>query len=290
MNEREQNHKESSRPRETDALVARGFENLKEEMETGHSARFLKYLDFISSFHRYSSYNQMLIFIQNPDATLVAGCRAWQEKGYQVKRGERGIMILAPVFVKEKTAGEEGGVDESRRLVGFKAVHVFDAGQITEPVETFFQTLPDDAQAQFELVHRAVTADGIVVGEQPLSHGAQGASRGGAITLRRGLDSRTRTHVLIHEWAHELIHWGQEQKDEDLSWRSIPRSVRECQVESVSYIVSKHLGIPNPNSRDYILHYTGNAATLVDNFDVIADTSKQMIGKLERLVRKEKRK
>lgn len=286
MKERGQNNKETGKHRETDDLVARGFENLKAEMEAGHSERYLNYLDFISDFHRYSPYNQMLIFAQNPDATLVAGYRAWQKKGYQVRRGERGIKILAPIFIKDKTTDEED-VGVSRRLVGFKVVHVFDASQLTEPVETFLQELPDDAHEQYDLVHEAVMIDGIAIGEGTLKHGVQGVSRGGAITLREGLDSRTRTHVLIHEWAHELLHWGQEEEEKDQSWRSIPKPVRECQVESVSYIVSKHLGIPNPNSRDYILHYTGDTSALVDNLDVIADTGKYMIGKLDRVARQE---
>ena len=74
------------------------------------SARYRRYLAVMSRFHSYSANNCLLIAMQRPDATLVAGYRAWQDKfGRQVRKGERGMRILSPVVVKAKGEGDDVG-------------------------------------------------------------------------------------------------------------------------------------------------------------------------------------
>ena len=78
------------------SLVDQGIETLAAALAAGRSAELEKYLDVMGRFHRYSAHNCLLIAIQRPDASLVAGYGRWQELGRQVKKGERGIMIMAP--------------------------------------------------------------------------------------------------------------------------------------------------------------------------------------------------
>lgn len=251
-----------------------------EELKQGKSEHFLQYLDFCARFHRYSPYNQLLIFMQKPEATFVAGYRRWQELDHQVKKGEKGIEILAPVTYKRKDDEEE----EERRLTGFKVVHVFDASQLVvskeKPLPTFWRQLPDDREETFALVKGAVESCGIEVQEQQIRGRVQGESKGGRIVLAEGRDSRSRTMTLIHEWAHEVMHrsWM-----EDEAWKALPVQVRECQAEAVSYIVSRYLGIENPFARDYVLSYGNTAEELAANLGQVQAASHWMIETVTRV-------
>ena len=264
-------------------MVETGFQSLVEELKQGQSEHFLQYLDFCARFHRYSPYNQLLIFLQKPEATFVAGYRRWQELGQQVKRGEKGIEILAPVTYKRKDDEEE----EEGRLAGFKVVHVFDASQLVvskeKPLPTFWRQLPDDQEETFAMVKGAVEACGIEVQEAPLRRGRQGVSQGGRIILEEGADSRNRTMTLVHEWAHEIMHRSWMESEE---WKNLPARVRECQAEAVSYIISRYLGIENPFARDYVLSYGNTAETLVANLGQVQAASHWMIETMARVQRR----
>src|SRR5215212_5161205 len=87
---------------------------------------FKRYLAFAARFHRYSANNSLLILLQRPNATRVAGYKRWQELGRQVKRGEEGIRILAPIFC---TVEDEESGEKARMLCSFKVVKVFDVSQ-----------------------------------------------------------------------------------------------------------------------------------------------------------------
>src|SRR5215216_269752 len=100
MRERETARGSEQKRKEADEIVRKGFEKLVGEIKLGHTENYLQYLAFVSRFHKYSHFNQMLIFSQKPDATLVGGYRTWQEMGHQVRAGEKGLKIMAPIFIK----------------------------------------------------------------------------------------------------------------------------------------------------------------------------------------------
>lgn len=102
------------------AQVDDGIRDLLGEMQQGKSDRLQRYFEFSARFHRYSVHNQLLIYLQCPQATFVAGYRKWQEMGYQVAKGERGIRILAPR--PREIRDEETG--ESREIIYFTSVAV----------------------------------------------------------------------------------------------------------------------------------------------------------------------
>jgi hypothetical protein len=91
---------------------------------------FKRYLAFAARFHRHSANNCLLVMLQKLDATRVAGYRRWRELGRQVRRGEEGIRIFAPIF---RTVEDEEGGEKARILCSFKVVKVFDVSQ-TDPV------------------------------------------------------------------------------------------------------------------------------------------------------------
>src|SRR5215211_7617972 len=94
-------------------VVEQGAQHLLGELEQGKSEHLQRYLAFASRFHRYSPTNQLLIYLQKPEATRVAGYKTWQKLGYQVGKGEKGIRIQAPrpyARVDKETGEEEHGV------------------------------------------------------------------------------------------------------------------------------------------------------------------------------------
>jgi antirestriction protein ArdC len=221
--------------------VREGLQALADELAAGKSERLCAVLDFASRFHRYSLCNQALIQAACPTATYVAGYRTWQKLGYQVRKGERGIRILAP---RPYTRTSDDGEEEQR--LSFAAVAVFDASQLTETpaLPSHRDSLPDDQQERYAAVLAAVQAEGIRVEERDDLGSAEGYSAGGVIALRRGLDSRNRTLILLHEWAHELLHKGEA--------KTLARERKEAQAEATAYVVSRHFGLAHPFAADYL--------------------------------------
>src|SRR5256884_5910774 len=104
---------------------------LVQSLESGQSDVLTQYLGAMARFHTYSFGNVMLIARQKPEATNVAGIRTWNSLGRFVKRGEKGILILAPMFGKNRTKGEDADqVEDAKqpeaRLFGFRGVHGLD--------------------------------------------------------------------------------------------------------------------------------------------------------------------
>jgi hypothetical protein len=100
-------------------------------LESGHSEVLTTYLGAMAKFHAYSFGNIMLIARQKPEATNVAGLRTWNSLGRFVKRGEKGIFILAPMIGKKRNEEEAKADTDNKsngeaRLYGFRAVYVFD--------------------------------------------------------------------------------------------------------------------------------------------------------------------
>lgn len=120
-------------------LIDLAFHDLETALKAGQSDALKRYLNVMGRFHNYSFGNCLLILIQKPDATQVAGFRRWLALGRYVRKGETGIGIIAPM-VYRKRAEVAAENEEEATLRGFKVVHVFDISQ-TEGEE-----LPEIAQ------------------------------------------------------------------------------------------------------------------------------------------------
>jgi len=122
-------------------VASKAIEQLRQALESGQSGRLKEYLAAMARFHRYSWHNVMLIAMQKPTATHVAGFHAWHKLGRFVKKGEKGIMILAPVVRRKAENAGQTETDESSTSVGFRAAYVFDVAQ------TDGQELPEASTA-----------------------------------------------------------------------------------------------------------------------------------------------
>jgi hypothetical protein len=107
-------------------LTNQAIEQLIAALNEGRTETLTQYLAAIGRFHRYSLRNVMLIASQKPAATHVAGFHAWHKLGRFVKKGEKGIMILAPIVRRKNEIAEQTDTDESSMAVGFRAAYVFD--------------------------------------------------------------------------------------------------------------------------------------------------------------------
>lgn len=108
-------------------ITDRATEQLVAALDAGRSETLLSYLKAIGRFHRYSLHNVMLIALQNPSASYVAGFHAWNQFGRFVKKGEKGILILAPII--RKKVENDGDREEPSSVAGFRATYVFDVSQ-----------------------------------------------------------------------------------------------------------------------------------------------------------------
>lgn len=255
------------------ARVDGGIRELLGELQQGKSDRLANYLEFSARFHKYSANNQMLIYLQRPDATFVAGYRKWQDWGYQVGKGEKGIRILAPRISNR----EDKESHEVKQVMYFVPVSVFDASQLTDlekkPLPVFFTPLVDDQPELYARLHQAVQDDGIHIEESPLGL-TQGLSMKGRIAIREGIDSRNKFLTLLHEYTHELLHWKPDAKGQSVK-------AKECHAEAVSYLVAHHFGIRNPFSADYLQHWGNTSRELLEELDIVRRTAAYIISRVE---------
>lgn len=231
------------------------------------SAQFTQWIDTASKFHNYSLGNVILIAMQKPGATHVAGYHAWQDKfNRQVMKGEHGIAILAPCAYKSKDDEE----DARQEHIYYKTVYVFDISQTTG------DPLPDPPDwkspaRQEELQSRMMNfanANGILVEVKELDGETQGTCEFKHITL----SPRAGTKTLIHELAHALLDHSQAIQ--------LTRETREIQAESIAYVVSKHFGM-ECNAPNYLALWDADSAKIKDNLNVISKTARAIIEAIE---------
>lgn len=229
-------------------IIEQAIERLVEQLAQGHTEEYKRLLSFWSRFHRYSHGNVLLILSQRPDATQVGGYHTWRRVGRQVRKGAKAISIWCPII---KTIADPDTGLPLDLCVGFNPCPVFAAEDLvdidTNPLPTLWRPLQDDVDGLYRYLVGKIEAGGFAVDETLLPPGRQGASSpDGRIRLARGLDSRNRIMVLLHELAHELEHFRPERKE-------APRDQMELEAESASMVVCAMLGIEHPTARDYIL-------------------------------------
>lgn len=194
--------------------------------EVQHSEQFIEYLKSCSRFHAYSFGNILLILWQKPSATRVAGYHAWQKMNRHVRKGEKGIAILAPCIYSDKE-------DATKIRIFFKTVYVFDISQTDgEPLpEINWRTTEQNIELQTALT-ALVEANGWQVAYTESLDGAEGMCQYSIKTI--SLLKGTGTSTLIHEIGHMLLH-------ED--HRDMSREDKETEAESVAFVVCTHFGI-----------------------------------------------
>ena len=205
--------------------------------------RWEAYLSVMAKFHRYSVNNSLLIFCQRPDATLVKGYHGWRTLGRRVRRGERGITILAPLVKREIVEERE---NPEPHVVGFRAVSVFDVAQTDgEPLRGMPELLQTADHGQLlEAIHQAIPFPVSLV---PSLNGANGVfhTQARTIAVVESLAPDMRTKTLLHEWAHGLR--------DPADQRS--RNEEEVIAEATAYVVASHYGL---DTRRYSVGYVAS--------------------------------
>lgn len=260
----------------------RKIDDITEKLEQGvrevfDSDRYTQYLSVMSRFYRYSANNCLLIMMQCPEATLVAGYRSWQEKfKRQVKKGEQAIRILAPCPHKVKKIVD----DEEKEITytTFRAVPVFDLSQTEgEALPTICDRLTGAVEDFHELLDSITAAVPVPVRFDDIPGGAAGyfSSCNHEIVMQEGMSEEQTIKTLIHECAHAILHNKEngEEKEAD-------RATKEVQAESVAYVVCQVLGIDTASySFEYVAGYSKDrsAKELIDSTEVIRKTALQII-------------
>ena len=188
-------------------ITSKAIEELVAALNAGRSEALTNYLAAMGRFHRYSFFNVMLIVRACPNATHVAGYQTWKSLGRYVKKGEKGIMILAPLFrrrTNESNEAENANLDssDSRTLTGFGAVYVFDESMTGGNPLPQIGNINGDPGAHRERLEQLVREQGIALEYSPDIAPAKGISEGGKITLLPGQSPAETVATLIHEVAH----------------------------------------------------------------------------------------
>jgi len=280
------------------------YKEILEKLETGireamNSDKYKEFLRVQSKFYNYSFNNTMLIYMQRPDATYVAGIKTWNKLGRSVNAGEKGIKILAPIpynyekFIEkidpitnkpviDENTGEV--VKEKVTVTGikFKVVSVFDIKQ------TSGKELPEICK---ELEGNSVNAEAVIraikyISDVPIEFknidsGAKGYfirsdDNKGKIVIKDGMSLDQTAKTLIHEYAHSQLH-----NSDNLI---LDRSTREVQAESIAFIVADRFGIDTSEySFEYLASWSSDKelSELKSSFDIIQKTASKIIQAIE---------
>lgn len=274
------------RKQEVDMLLAKIDEGVQSFLT---SDKYKEMLVEVSKFRRYSFYNMMLILTQMENPTKINSCKRWNELGRYVKSGEKAMKILAPLIkhytVEEAETDLTGNVQlvkkEKTYLAGFRPVPVFDISQtdgkeltmdkICTSVKGDVRNLDDYFQTAKGLVDIP-----IVIKEKPLHEEAKGYCSIKEIVVYKDTELQM-LKTLFHELGHVLLKHTSPECD-------IPRDEKECQAESVAFIVSNSLGF---DVSEYSFEYIGTWANnrkvedIKKSLSSVVDVTKKILDKVE---------
>jgi hypothetical protein len=237
-------------------------------------------LKVASAFHRYSFNNHLLILSQRPDATLVAGFRKWLQLERHVRKGEKGIAILAPCKYKTKIEDEDGEERTLQQIRGFRVVYVFDISQTDgEPLDDTDALRPrlldgDAPEGLWDGLVSIANAHGYgVVRHQRSGENGYCDFTAKVMAVRPDVTPAQAVKTLVHELGHGMLHG-------DGSARK--RDVAEVEVESVAFVVCDALGL---DSGDYSFPYVarwadGSIENVKETADRVVECARQILAGL----------
>ncbi len=243
---------------------------------------FRGWLNAMAQFHSYSWNNQLLIAMQCPTATRVAGFHTWRKMNRFVRKGEKGITILAPCIYKPKKHDEQQGEEIEPQthaigtLRGFRAATVFDVSSTDgQPIASLPWKVKGDCAELLQHAERACRELGIELEYKTINDGAEGYSLGGKIQINQTLSNSDRVAVIIHEQAHEILHKQPEIR------KNTTRQQRELEAESTSFVVLSHFGIQH-GSPFYLATYDVTPEMLTQSLATISTAAKRIIELIEK--------
>ena len=279
--------------------------------ELFESDKYRKYLATMSRFHRYSVNNTMLIYMQRPDATHVAGFNKWRDQfGRNVLKGEKGIRIIAPTPYKKKVeeiktdpetnapildADGKAIIEEKEiRIPMFKVVSVFDVSQTAgKPLPQLAADLSGNVQ-QYEVFMEALRrASPVPIEIKPVARDTDGffSIKAQSITIRAGMSEVQTVCAAVHEIAHAKLHDYEHMTElaDDGETILVPgeksRNTEEVEAESISYAVCQYYGIETgENSFGYIATWSKGKELkeLRASLETINKTASELITDIDR--------
>ena len=279
--------------------------------ELFESDKYRKYLVTMSRFHRYSVNNTMLIYMQRPDATHVAGFNKWRDQfGRNVLKGEKGIRIIAPTPYKKKVeeiktdpetnapvldADGKAIIEEKEiRIPMFKVVSVFDVSQTAgKPLPQLAADLSGNVQ-QYEVFMEALRrASPVPMEIKPVVRDTDGffSAKAQSITIRAGMSEVQTVCAAVHEIAHAKLHDYEHMTElaDDGETILVPgeksRNTEEVEAESISYAVCQYYGIETgENSFGYIATWSKGKELkeLRARLETINKTASELITDIDR--------
>ena len=266
--------------------------------EKALSAEIRRYLTFFAGFRGHSFYNTLLIWIQKPNATKVAGFRQWEKKFRRVKKGAKGIMIFAPVMTKTKKDDvqiDDAALDNEVKKgypVRFVPVYVFDIsdtepiderGEVPEAPKWFEESEPTERTKElYKYLTEILDNMGVKLTRGDAKGGEKGYSAGNHINMSSEVEGAGEVSTLIHELAHELMHWKKSSiyyQGDEVKYNA---AIKELQAESVAYTVMKHYGLPVQHQSTYLALWKANKEKILANIKVISDVSKFIIDEIDK--------
>ena len=282
-------------------------QEITEKLEQGikelfESEKYKTYLNTMSKFHNYSFNNTMLIAMQKPDATLVAGFKAWQKNfDRHVKKGEKAIRILAPASYKikeerdkidpvtqELLLDKDGNPQKEEieiTIPAFRAISVFDVAQTDgKPIpELAAKELLSDVEGYQDMIRAVEAISPVPIELEEIAGDSKGyydreAKR---IVVQENMSESQTLKTMIHEVAHSKLHSKEVEQDEQMRK---DRNTKEVEAESVAYTVCQHFGIDTSDySFGYIAGWSSRRDTkeLRSSMDTIRRTASGLITGIE---------
>ena len=277
--------------------------------ELFESEKYKQYLRTMSRFPRYSLNNTILIFLQNPNATLVAGFQRWQEEFERhVRKGEKGIKIIAPTPYKTKKDIEKldpvtrmpikditGKVlteEVELKIPMFKPVTVFDVSQTEgKPLPELVSSLEGNVYNYPKLIEALRRTYPVTIAFEEMKASTDGyfSPLEQRIAIRSGMSEVQTISATIHEIAHSLLHNKNLEPAQTLDHEQIKvliknQRTKEVEAESVSYTVCAYYGIEtNENSFGYIASWSKDKELLElkASLELINQTANQLITEVD---------
>lgn len=279
-----------------------------------------KFLDNIVKFNNYSFNNQMLIYVQRPDASYVSSLKTFNKLGYKINKGAKSIKIFIPSFYniakiklddrtftfkpyfalteEEKKIYSDKDNDaitfHKQKLSGFMLGNVFDASDTNMPLDVINKELDPiltDKRADeiIDCFIKTIYNDGFKVEFADFDDTAKGYCdhTNKKIVIKKNLGNMMQLKVLIHEYGHALAHKHLEGNGKEYQEH---RNKYETEAESISYVVSKYLGM---NTNDYSLTYLyawskeKDFQEIDDSLGTIVNYSKRIISNFEKFYNRE---
>lgn len=274
------------------------------------SDRYRKYLATMSRFWKYSFRNVLLITMQRPEATRIAGIGTWNRLNRRVKPGEQGIRILAPSPYKQEVwvdqldrngnpvvnpdTGKLLQVKREIEILGFRPVVVFDVEQTTgEPLPELATELTGEVQDCDRLLDAIRTIAECPVTIRPMKGQAKGhySLIGQEIVIRAGMSDLQTVKTAIHELAHARLHDPKHQKSRD-NQEKTPKDRRtaEVEAESIAFVVLQHFGLDTSNySFSYLASWSSGKELdeLHRSLSVIQEEAERIIEELDQALRQQ---